>query len=92
MPLTLSVVRSLVVEVGEAAYAFPLAHIERMCDLAPRTLCNWKVAAFLARAGSRVVAASQLCSARPDRAMRDLEGGGDPRVGAMRCTGSRGTL
>ncbi|WP_339531642.1 hybrid sensor histidine kinase/response regulator [Pseudomonas mucidolens] len=35
VPLTLSVVRSLVVEVGEEAYAFPLAHIERMCDLAP---------------------------------------------------------
>ena len=33
VPLTLSVVRSLVVEVGEEAYAFPLAHIERMCDL-----------------------------------------------------------
>ncbi|SDV03333.1 hybrid sensor histidine kinase/response regulator [Pseudomonas mucidolens] len=35
VPLTLSVVRSLVVEVGEEAYAFPLAHIERMCALAP---------------------------------------------------------
>lgn len=33
VPLTLSVVRSLVVEVGGEAYAFPLAHIERMCDL-----------------------------------------------------------
>ena len=33
VPLTLSVVRSLVVEVGEEAYAFPLAHIERMCNL-----------------------------------------------------------
>ena len=33
MPLTLSVVRSLVVEIGEEAYAFPLAHIERMCEL-----------------------------------------------------------
>ncbi|WP_044873717.1 hybrid sensor histidine kinase/response regulator [Pseudomonas sp. LFM046] len=30
VPLTLSVVRSLVVEVGGEAYAFPLAHIERM--------------------------------------------------------------
>ena len=29
VPLTLSVVRSLVVEVGGEAYAFPLAHIER---------------------------------------------------------------
>ncbi|WP_440057714.1 hybrid sensor histidine kinase/response regulator [Pseudomonas fragariae (ex Marin et al. 2024)] len=35
MPLTLSVVRSLVVEVGGEAYAFPLAHIERMRDLQP---------------------------------------------------------
>ena len=34
MPLTLSVVRSLVVEVGGEAYAFPLAHIERMSDVA----------------------------------------------------------
>ncbi|WP_223458765.1 MULTISPECIES: hybrid sensor histidine kinase/response regulator [unclassified Pseudomonas] len=33
VPLTLSVVRSLVVDVGDEAYAFPLAHIERMCDL-----------------------------------------------------------
>jgi two-component system sensor histidine kinase and response regulator WspE len=33
VPLTLSVVRSLVVEVGGEAYAFPLAHIERMLDV-----------------------------------------------------------
>ena len=33
VPLTLSVVRSLVVEVGGEAYAFPLAHIEHMYDL-----------------------------------------------------------
>ena len=33
VPLTLSVVRSLVVEVGGEAYAFPLAHIERMTRL-----------------------------------------------------------
>ncbi len=33
VPLTLSVVRSLVVEVGGEAYAFPLAHIERMSDV-----------------------------------------------------------
>ena len=33
VPLTLSVVRSLVVEVADEAYAFPLAHIERMCEL-----------------------------------------------------------
>jgi two-component system sensor histidine kinase and response regulator WspE len=35
VPLTLSVVRSLVVEVGGEAYAFPLAHIERMRDVQP---------------------------------------------------------
>ncbi|WP_137819481.1 hybrid sensor histidine kinase/response regulator [Pseudomonas sp. 2FG] len=33
VPLTLSVVRSLVVEIGGEAYAFPLAHIERMREL-----------------------------------------------------------
>jgi two-component system sensor histidine kinase and response regulator WspE len=33
VPLTLSVVRSLVVEVGAEAYAFPLAHIEHTLDL-----------------------------------------------------------
>ncbi|WP_455913948.1 response regulator [Pseudomonas syringae] len=33
VPLTLSVVRSLVVDVGGEAYAFPLAHIERMRDV-----------------------------------------------------------
>ena len=33
VPLTLSVVRSLVAEVGGEAYAFPLAHIERTLDL-----------------------------------------------------------
>ncbi|SDH59496.1 hybrid sensor histidine kinase/response regulator [Pseudomonas panipatensis] len=38
VPLTLSVVRSLVVEVGGEAYAFPLAHIERMRRLAPEDI------------------------------------------------------
>ena len=33
VPLTLSVVRSLVVEVGAEAYAFPLAHIERTLEV-----------------------------------------------------------
>jgi two-component system sensor histidine kinase and response regulator WspE len=33
VPLTLSVVRSLVVQIGGEAYAFPLAHIERMTRL-----------------------------------------------------------
>ncbi len=36
MPLTLSIVRSLLVEISGEAYAFPLAHIERMLDV-PRS-------------------------------------------------------
>jgi two-component system sensor histidine kinase and response regulator WspE len=35
VPLTLSVVRSLVVEVAGEAYAFPLAHIEHMVRVSP---------------------------------------------------------
>ncbi|MED5606985.1 hybrid sensor histidine kinase/response regulator [Pseudomonas sp. JH-2] len=38
VPLTLSVVRSLVVEIGGEAYAFPLAHIERMRSLAVKEI------------------------------------------------------
>ncbi|WP_109480558.1 hybrid sensor histidine kinase/response regulator [Paraburkholderia sp. C35] len=34
LPLTLSVVRSLLVEVGGEAYAFPLAHVRRTLELA----------------------------------------------------------
>ena len=54
VPLTLSVVRSLVVEVGGEAYAFPLAHIERMCDLAiGRHRPGGRSSAFLARRSTR---------------------------------------
>ena len=38
VPLTLSVVRSLVVEVAGEAYAFPLAHIEHMVRVNPEDL------------------------------------------------------
>lgn len=38
VPLTLSVVRSLVVEVSGEAYAFPLAHIERTLELPPEAI------------------------------------------------------
>jgi len=38
VPLTLSVVRSLVVAIGGEAYAFPLAHIERMVQLDPSAI------------------------------------------------------
>ncbi len=38
VPLTLSVIRSLVVEVGGEAYAFPLSRIERMLRLQPEEI------------------------------------------------------
>ncbi|KAE9650165.1 hybrid sensor histidine kinase/response regulator [Pseudomonas sp. PB106] len=62
VPLTLSVVRSLVVEVGEEAYAFPLAHIERMCDLAPENIVQVEGRQHFWHEGQHVglVAASQL--------------------------------
>ncbi|WP_201195348.1 hybrid sensor histidine kinase/response regulator [Pseudomonas fluorescens] len=62
VPLTLSVVRSLVVEVGDEAYAFPLAHIERMCDLEPSDIVQVEGRQHFWHEGRHVglVAASQL--------------------------------
>jgi two-component system sensor histidine kinase and response regulator WspE len=62
VPLTLSVVRSLVVEVGNEAYAFPLAHIERMCDLEPADIVQVEGRQHFWYEGRHVglVAASQL--------------------------------
>ncbi|WPN48212.1 hybrid sensor histidine kinase/response regulator [Pseudomonas sp. P8_241] len=62
VPLTLSVVRSLVVEVGAEAYAFPLAHIERMCDLEPADIVQVEGRQHFWHEGRHVglVAASQL--------------------------------
>ncbi|MGC5702245.1 hybrid sensor histidine kinase/response regulator [Pseudomonas sp. NFXW11] len=62
VPLTLSVVRSLVVEVGDEAYAFPLAHIERMCDLEPEQIVQVEGRQHFWHEGRHVglVAASQL--------------------------------
>ncbi|KDD69158.1 chemotaxis protein CheA [Pseudomonas mandelii PD30] len=62
VPLTLSVVRSLVVEVGDEAYAFPLAHIERMCDLEPADIVQVEGRQHFWHEGRHVglVAASQL--------------------------------
>ena len=67
VPLTLSVVRSLVVEVGEEAYAFPLAHIERMCDLAPDDIVPLEGRQHFWHEGRHVglVAASQLLQRPP---------------------------
>jgi two-component system sensor histidine kinase and response regulator WspE len=62
VPLTLSVVRSLVVEVGGEAYAFPLAHIERMCELEPAAIVQLEGRQHFTHEGRPVglVAASQL--------------------------------
>ncbi|MBV7513882.1 hybrid sensor histidine kinase/response regulator [Pseudomonas sp. PDM25] len=62
VPLTLSVVRSLVVEVGDEAYAFPLAHIERMCDLEQADIVQVEGRQHFWHEGRHVglVAASQL--------------------------------
>jgi two-component system sensor histidine kinase and response regulator WspE len=67
VPLTLSVVRSLVVEVGEEAYAFPLAHIERMCDLEPDDIVQLEGRQHFWHEGRHVglVAASQLLQRPP---------------------------
>ncbi|MBY8969307.1 hybrid sensor histidine kinase/response regulator [Pseudomonas sp. P867] len=67
VPLTLSVVRSLVVDVGEEAYAFPLAHIERMCDLAPDDIVQLEGRQHFWLEGRHVglVAASQLLQRPP---------------------------
>jgi two-component system sensor histidine kinase and response regulator WspE len=62
VPLTLSVVRSLVVEVGGEAYAFPLAHIERMSDVHSEDIVQLEGRQHFWHEGRHVglVAASQL--------------------------------
>jgi two-component system sensor histidine kinase and response regulator WspE len=55
VPLTLSVVRSLVVEVGGEAYAFPLAHIERTLEVTAEQIVQIE-----GRQHIGLVAASQL--------------------------------
>ncbi|MBV4492653.1 hybrid sensor histidine kinase/response regulator [Pseudomonas oryzicola] len=62
VPLTLSVVRSLVVEVGGEAYAFPLAHIERTLDVAAEEIVQIEGRQHFWHEGRHIglVAASQL--------------------------------
>jgi two-component system sensor histidine kinase and response regulator WspE len=62
VPLTLSVVRCLVVEVGGEAYAFPLGRIERMCELEPSVIVQLEGRQHFTHEGRPVglVAASQL--------------------------------
>ncbi len=69
VPLTLSVVRSLVVEVGDEAYAFPLAHIERMRDLQPDEIVQLEGRQHFWHEGRHVglVAASQLLHRPPSQ-------------------------
>lgn len=69
VPLTLSVVRSLVVEVADEAYAFPLAHIERMCDLRPEEIVQLEGRQHFWHEGRHVglVAASQLLQRPPSQ-------------------------
>jgi len=69
VPLTLSVVRSLVVEVADEAYAFPLAHIERMRDLAPDDIVQLEGRQHFWHEGRHVglVAASQLLQRPPSQ-------------------------
>lgn len=73
VPLTLSVVRSLVVGVGEEAYAFPLAHIERMCDLEPDEIVQLEGRQHFWHEGRHVglVAASQLLQRPPGQTSQD---------------------
>ena len=62
VPLTLSVVRSLVVQVGEENYAFPLAHIEHSLNLSTDDIVQLEGRQHFWYEGNHVglVAASQL--------------------------------
>ena len=62
VPLTLSVVRSLVVEVGGEAYAFPLAHIERTLEVGADEIVQIEGRQHFWHEGRHIglVAASQL--------------------------------
>ena len=70
VPLTLSVVRSLVVEVGGEAYAFPLAHIERTLDLPAEAIVQIEGRQHFWHEGRHIglVAASQLLNRPPSQA------------------------
>ena len=69
VPLTLSVVRSLVVEVADEAYAVPLAHIERMRDVHPDDIVQLEGRQHFWHEGRHVglVAASQLLQRPPSQ-------------------------
>lgn len=70
VPLTLSVVRSLVVEVGAEAYAFPLAHIERTLELPAEAIVQIEGRQHFWHEGRHIglVSASQLLNRPPSQA------------------------
>ncbi|UVL25466.1 hybrid sensor histidine kinase/response regulator [Pseudomonas donghuensis] len=69
VPLTLSVVRSLVVEVGAEAYAFPLAHIERTLELPAEAIVQIEGRQHFWHEGRHIglVSASQLLNRPPSQ-------------------------
>ncbi|MGH8438453.1 MAG: hybrid sensor histidine kinase/response regulator [Pseudomonas sp.] len=69
VPLTLSVVRSLVVEVAAEAYAFPLAHIERTLELPTEAIVQIEGRQHFWHEGRHIglVAASQLLNRPPSQ-------------------------
>ncbi len=75
VPLTLSVVRSLVVEVSGEAYAFPLAHIERTLELPPEAIVQIEGRQQFWHDGRHIglVSASQLLN-------RPVSQNGDQRI------------
>jgi two-component system sensor histidine kinase and response regulator WspE len=88
VPLTLSVVRSLVVEVGGEAYAFPLAISSACAIWRRRHRADRRAPAFLARGPACRPGRRQPVVAAPGgRPPADPEGGGDPRA---RCGVRRG--
>ncbi|MDE1166036.1 MAG: hybrid sensor histidine kinase/response regulator [Pseudomonas sp.] len=74
VPLTLSVVRSLVVEVGEEAYAFPLAHIEHTLDLPADAIVQLEGRQHFVYEGRHVglVAATQLLQRPAGQGAQDV--------------------
>jgi len=81
VPLTLSVVRSLVVEVGGEAYAFPLAHIERTLEVTAEQIVQIEGRQHFWHEGRLIglVAASQLLNRPAGQAQ-----GGSLRVVVIR--------
>jgi two-component system sensor histidine kinase and response regulator WspE len=73
VPLTLSVVRSLVVQIGDEAYAFPLAHIERMVEIEPQAIVQLEGRQHFNHEERPIglVAASQLLQRPPGTAQKE---------------------